>query len=415
MYRTSRVRPATRLPAAVDVYDHGISLSGMSKTLGLPGARIGWVVTNDERLLNRMVGFKDYTTICSSAPSEVLALMALRARDEILERHLQRIAGNLALLDGFVERYGSLFAFNRPQGGTMCLMRLVPPTLSASDFCRSTLDEAGSCWRRLCSSTSATGTCASASGVPTSQRCWAASTISSRRSAAAEAGCRTARRRASARPAAEAHGPVAEPHPDPSRSPNRSRRSSPSRSSNRATSPEPEPVVEPETSRRPEPPRSPVAGPTPDPTSRRRRPNRSCATGHASDDPSDDARRPPRESTNFGADVGAAEPSADPFDDLVGPPRQATYGDAAHDAVDDTMLEHAPDEAAPATESAPPERRGSVDVGDLWPDLAAESESRDPARPCRAEADELPPLSDDAGPFESAADEPEEAPRESDT
>ena len=42
--------------------------------------------------------FKDYTTICSSAPSEVLALIGLRARAAIIERHRSRILRNLDVL-----------------------------------------------------------------------------------------------------------------------------------------------------------------------------------------------------------------------------------------------------------------------------------------------------------------------------
>ena len=40
-------------------------------------SRIGWLATRDRDLLARCAAFKDYTTICSSAPSEVLALIGL--------------------------------------------------------------------------------------------------------------------------------------------------------------------------------------------------------------------------------------------------------------------------------------------------------------------------------------------------
>lgn len=47
MYRGLELDPAHRLPAAVDAYDRGISLSGTSKAVGGPGLRIGWVATKD--------------------------------------------------------------------------------------------------------------------------------------------------------------------------------------------------------------------------------------------------------------------------------------------------------------------------------------------------------------------------------
>ena len=63
--------PKDRLPAAVDCYERGVSLSGMSKAFGMPGIRIGWLATRDMGLLQELLQLHDYTTICNSAPSEV--------------------------------------------------------------------------------------------------------------------------------------------------------------------------------------------------------------------------------------------------------------------------------------------------------------------------------------------------------
>ena len=49
MYRLLEPSDEMRLPAAVDRYDRAVSLSGMSKSFGLAGLRIGWVATHDER------------------------------------------------------------------------------------------------------------------------------------------------------------------------------------------------------------------------------------------------------------------------------------------------------------------------------------------------------------------------------
>lgn len=63
--------PESRLPAACDVYERGVSLTGVSKTLGCPGLRIGWLACRGSAVLGRVGELKDWTTICSSAPSEV--------------------------------------------------------------------------------------------------------------------------------------------------------------------------------------------------------------------------------------------------------------------------------------------------------------------------------------------------------
>lgn len=57
----------------MDVYDKAIALGGMSKSLSGPGLRIGWLAMKSTELMQRIMSLKDYTTICSSAPSEVWA------------------------------------------------------------------------------------------------------------------------------------------------------------------------------------------------------------------------------------------------------------------------------------------------------------------------------------------------------
>src|SRR5512147_3088880 len=75
VYRGLEVDEADRLPAGADVAPGGVSLGVMSKTYALAGLRIGWLASHDRDLLARVAALKDYTTICSSAPSEILAII----------------------------------------------------------------------------------------------------------------------------------------------------------------------------------------------------------------------------------------------------------------------------------------------------------------------------------------------------
>lgn len=47
----------------------------MSKSFSMPGLRIGWLALRDKELYQKIADYKDYTTICSSAPSEILSIM----------------------------------------------------------------------------------------------------------------------------------------------------------------------------------------------------------------------------------------------------------------------------------------------------------------------------------------------------
>lgn len=126
MYRLLEPVEEVRLPAAVDLYAKAVSLSGMSKAFGLAGVRIGWVVTHDRPLLDRMMALKDYTTICSSAPSELLALMALRSREAMLAANRERVLRNRETAAAFFARRSDTLTWIPPQAGTVCFFRLVP-------------------------------------------------------------------------------------------------------------------------------------------------------------------------------------------------------------------------------------------------------------------------------------------------
>ncbi|RZW12693.1 MAG: aminotransferase class I/II-fold pyridoxal phosphate-dependent enzyme, partial [Desulfobulbaceae bacterium] len=76
VYRLVEGDPSTRLPQAVDLYEKALSLNVMSKAYGLPGLRIGWIASKDKLLLTKMESYKHYLTICNSAPSERLAIIA---------------------------------------------------------------------------------------------------------------------------------------------------------------------------------------------------------------------------------------------------------------------------------------------------------------------------------------------------
>jgi aspartate/methionine/tyrosine aminotransferase len=117
VYRTLEHDRADRLPAACDLYERAISLGTVSKAHGLPGLRIGWLVSRDAELLDRITGMKLYTTICSSAPSELLVSVALRHADTIVERNRQLVLANLPLVDELIRRRGELFSWVRPTAG----------------------------------------------------------------------------------------------------------------------------------------------------------------------------------------------------------------------------------------------------------------------------------------------------------
>jgi aspartate/methionine/tyrosine aminotransferase len=112
------------LPAACDLYEHAISLNTVSKAYGLPGLRIGWLASRDAALLGPVRELKLYTTICSSAPSELLVALALRHADRLVARSRALVVSNSSLLEEFLERRSELFEWVPPRAGPICFPRV---------------------------------------------------------------------------------------------------------------------------------------------------------------------------------------------------------------------------------------------------------------------------------------------------
>ncbi|HWG68099.1 MAG TPA: aminotransferase class I/II-fold pyridoxal phosphate-dependent enzyme [Steroidobacteraceae bacterium] len=142
VYRSIERDPGRRLPAAVDAYERGISLNVMSKAYGLAGLRIGWLACKDRAMLVRFERFKHFLSICNAAPSEVLARIALKAREKILDRNRAVIRANLAVLNAFFADYAHLFEWREPDGGCTAFIRYKGAE-GVEEFTRRLVEEAG--------------------------------------------------------------------------------------------------------------------------------------------------------------------------------------------------------------------------------------------------------------------------------
>jgi aspartate/methionine/tyrosine aminotransferase len=142
VYRELEHDPVDQLPAACDLYERALSLGSMSKTYGLPGLRLGWLASRDRDALAKVVGLKHYTTICSSAPSELLSALALRHRHILADRNRAIVLANLPLLDAFFDRYAESFSWVRPTASPIGFPR-VHGVEDTTGFCEQLVAEAG--------------------------------------------------------------------------------------------------------------------------------------------------------------------------------------------------------------------------------------------------------------------------------
>ena len=125
VYHLLEHKPEYRLPPAVDADETAVSFGVMSKAYALSGLRIGWITIKEPQMLQRLKDLNGLATPCKPAPSELLATIALRAKDKVLARSHKIIDENLPLMDEFFEDYGDHFRWVRPKGATVGFPELI--------------------------------------------------------------------------------------------------------------------------------------------------------------------------------------------------------------------------------------------------------------------------------------------------
>jgi len=141
MYRGLEYDGERRLTPGALATKRGVSIGGLSKAYGLPGLRVGWLATRDRGLLAAVQEYKDYTTICGSAPAERLAVVALKNAKRLTARCLEILAANRPLLEAFLARRAESFAWRAPLAGPIAFTRWLGGDASA--FCERLAETAG--------------------------------------------------------------------------------------------------------------------------------------------------------------------------------------------------------------------------------------------------------------------------------
>lgn len=104
-------------------YDKAISVGVMSKSLGLAGVRIGWVVSKNQAWLSQLIAVKATGSICISAIDQALAICALMHSNEIIDNNNRLILKNIDLVKHFINEYNHLFEWVEPKAGMLALVK----------------------------------------------------------------------------------------------------------------------------------------------------------------------------------------------------------------------------------------------------------------------------------------------------
>ena len=101
----------------------------MSKAFGLPGIRVGWVVSPDTALLSRIMTARDYTTIAVSQLDDGVASYALSKEvfSGLVRRNLQICRNSITVLRDWVEEQSGKVQCVLPQGSGTAFVRVMGP------------------------------------------------------------------------------------------------------------------------------------------------------------------------------------------------------------------------------------------------------------------------------------------------
>lgn len=110
-----------------DRHDRVISLHGLSKTMGLPGLRLGWMAARDPALLEPIREVRTLFNAYVPPSVDFLANLALRHAEAILDRNTRILDTGKRAASEFMARHGNLFEWTEPSAGVLSFPRWTGP------------------------------------------------------------------------------------------------------------------------------------------------------------------------------------------------------------------------------------------------------------------------------------------------
>lgn len=120
-----------------DLYDRVAAVGSITKSFGLNGLRVGWLLSNRE-IIEACREFKHYLTHVTPPINDYLAVVALKNKERIIKYVKRNILKNIKLLNVFMEKKKDCYKYIEPKGGLVCFPKLRNET-DSNTFCRKLL------------------------------------------------------------------------------------------------------------------------------------------------------------------------------------------------------------------------------------------------------------------------------------
>ena len=125
----------------IDLYDKGIVTNSISKTYSFPGARIGWVASHNDEVMNKIRSLRDYTMICGGVFNDAIATFVLQHKEAILTRNKAIVTENAKIVEEWA-KHESRVKWHKPQGLSTSYMQFDIP-MDDETFCKDLLFHQG--------------------------------------------------------------------------------------------------------------------------------------------------------------------------------------------------------------------------------------------------------------------------------
>jgi aspartate/methionine/tyrosine aminotransferase len=110
-------------PLAASLSDKVISISSVSKAYGLPGIRLGWIITQNKALQEIFLAAKEQIFVSNSVVDEEIAFQYLQKKDVHFEKIKKHIAANFGILEKWMASQ-DILEWVAPRGGVICFPRI---------------------------------------------------------------------------------------------------------------------------------------------------------------------------------------------------------------------------------------------------------------------------------------------------
>ena len=110
-------------PIGASLHKRIITVCSLSKAYGMPGIRIGWLVTQDPALNELFLAAKEQIFVCNSVIDEEIAYQYLLKKDEYFASIRKHIDANLSILHDWLKSETRI-EMVIPQGGVVCFPRI---------------------------------------------------------------------------------------------------------------------------------------------------------------------------------------------------------------------------------------------------------------------------------------------------